>query len=63
MVPKKDNEDQAIGRSKGRSSTKINVTVDALGNPTGFVLTLGQACDLDGSDQLLPNITATTALA
>lgn len=44
-------------------STKINATVDALGNPTGFVLTPGQACDLDGSDQLLPDITADTVLA
>ena len=43
-------------------STKINATVDALGNPTGFVLTPGQACDLDGSDQLLPDITANTVL-
>lgn len=37
--------------------------MDALGNPTGFVLTPGQACDLDGSDQLLPDITADTVLA
>jgi len=39
-------------------STKINATVDALGNPTGFVLTPGQACDLDGADVLLPQIKA-----
>lgn len=44
-------------------STKINATVDALGNPTGFVLTPGQATDLDGSDELLPTITANTVLA
>lgn len=44
-------------------STKINATVDALGNPTGFVLTPGQAHDLDGSDELLPTITADTVLA
>lgn len=37
--------------------------MDALGNPTGFVLTPGQACDLDGSDELLPTITANTILA
>jgi len=35
-------------------STKINATVDALGNPIGFALTPGQACDLDGADILLP---------
>ncbi len=39
-------------------STKINATVDALGNPTGFALTPGQACDLDGADVLLPQIKA-----
>jgi transposase len=37
--------------------------VDALGNPLSFHLTPGQACDLDGSDQLLPNIVADTVLA
>jgi transposase len=44
-------------------STKINATTDALGNPTEFTLTPGQACDLDGSDELLPTITAMTVLA
>lgn len=44
-------------------STKINATVDALGNPTGFALTPGQACDLDGAEILLPLIEAHTVLA
>ena len=44
-------------------STKIHATVDALGNPLSFHLTPGQACDLDGADQLLPNIVADTVLA
>ena len=34
-------------------TTKIHATVDALGNPTGFHLTPGQAHDLDGADVLL----------
>jgi transposase len=34
-----------------------------LGNPTGFHLTGGQACDLDGSDVLLSQIAADTVLA
>ena len=37
-------------------STKIHATCDALGNPTGFHLTPGQACDLDGADVLLADI-------
>ncbi len=35
----------------------------ALGNPIDFILTPGQACDLEGSDALLPNITAGAVLA
>ena len=60
---KKDGEDQAIGRSKSGLSTKIHATVDALGNPTGFVLTPGQACDLEGADVLLPTLEAQAILA
>jgi transposase len=37
--------------------------VDALGNPVGFVLTGGQAHDLDGADQLLPAMAADTLIA
>lgn len=44
-------------------STKIHATTDALGNPLSFHLTPGQACDLDGSDLLLPKLTASTILA
>ena len=31
---------------------------DALGNPTGFALSPGQAHDLDGADALLPDLAA-----
>lgn len=44
-------------------STKIHATCDALGNPTGFHLTPGQACDLDGADILLGEIAADILLA
>ena len=44
-------------------STKIHATTDALGNPLSFHLSPGQACDLDGSDLLLPKLTAQTILA
>ena len=39
-------------------STKIHATVDALGNPTGFHLTPGQAHDLEGTDILLKDTRA-----
>lgn len=44
-------------------STKIHATVDALGNPTGFVLTAGQASDLEGADALLKDIDAQMVIA
>lgn len=44
-------------------STKIHATVDALGNPTGFALSAGQASELDGADELVPRIEAMTVIA
>jgi transposase len=44
-------------------STKIHAMVDALGNPIGFVLSPGQAHDLEGADALLPQMKADTLLA
>lgn len=44
-------------------TTKIHATCDALGNPTSFHLTPGQAHDLDGADALLPGIDADTIIA
>ena len=54
---------QALGRSQGGLSTKIHASTDALGNPTAFHLTPGQASDLDGADVLLPQIVSDTVLA
>ena len=56
-------QEQAIGRSRGGLSTKIHATVDALGNPTGFHLTPGQAHDLEGADVLLKDTEAAAVLA
>jgi transposase len=39
-------------------TTKIHATCDALGNPTGFHLTPGQAHDLEGADALVPDLLA-----
>jgi transposase len=58
-----DREQEAIGRSKGGLTTKIHATTDALGNPTGFHLTPGQAHDLVGADALLPGLEADALLA
>ena len=37
--------------------------MDALGNPTGFFLTGGQASDLAGADALLPGVAAAALIA
>lgn len=60
---KKNQGDQAVGRSKGGLSTKIHALVDALGNPTAFLLTSGEAHDLVGADSLLPELEAEMLLA
>jgi transposase len=44
-------------------STKIHALVDALGNPLAFLLTAGQAHDLEGADVLLPQMQADTLVA
>jgi transposase len=58
-----DRDQEAIGRSKGGLTTKIHATTDALGNPTGFHLTPGDAHDLVGADALLPGLEADALLA
>ena len=62
-VQKVRQKTECIGRSKGGLSTKIHATCDPLGNPTGFHLPPGQACDLDGADVLIDEIEANFLLA
>ena len=63
MPEQKKDRDQAIGRSKGGLSTKIHAICDALGNPTRFHLTGGEAHDLQGADVLLKDLEAGALLA
>jgi len=44
-IGKKGGPDNAIGRSRGGLSTKINAAVDQAGMPIGIVLSQGQASD------------------
>jgi transposase len=55
-----DRTAECIGRSNGGLTTKIHARGDALGNPTGFHLTPGQAHDLEGAAALLPDILETS---
>lgn len=54
---------QALSADADNEYAMIDATVDALGNPTGFTLTPGQASDLVGADALLPAIAAATVIA
>jgi transposase len=56
-------ETQAIGRSRGGLTTKIHARTDALGNPTGFLVTPGHVHDLAGADVLLTDIVAGAVIA
>lgn len=44
---------QALGRSRGGFSTKIHITVDALGNPLRLTLTGGERHDMTQADALI----------
>ena len=44
---------QALGRSRGGFGTKIDVNVDALGNPLRFKLTAGQRHDITPAEALI----------
>ncbi len=55
-VKKKNRQsDEALGRSRGGYSSKIHVTVDALGNPRRVMLTGGQVHDLMIASSLIEN--------
>lgn len=45
--------EQALGRSRGGFSTKLHVTVDALGNPLRLRLTAGQRHDIIRATDML----------
>jgi transposase len=59
----RNQDQQAIGRSRGGPTTKIHARVDALGNPTGFCLTAGQVHDLVGAELVLVDIETGAVIA
>ncbi len=46
-------QEQCLGRSRGGSSSKIHLLVDALGFPLQFILTGGERHDLSQAESLL----------
>ena len=63
-APKKGGQAaQALGRSRGGFSTKIHVSVDALGNPLRFILTGGQQHDITQAEGLIDGYAGEYVLA
>src|SRR6516162_3327963 len=61
--PKKDGDNQAIGRSRGGLTTKIHAVVDALGNPVALSLTAGQVHDVTQAEPLLEDLAPEAVIA
>ena len=60
---KKDEGDQALGRSRGGFSSKVHAACDALGNPLRFSLTGGQAGDAPKALGLIDGLKTKAVLA
>jgi transposase len=60
---KKGSEDQALGRSRGGLSTKIDLAVRGLGCPVRFALTAGQKGDAPQAAQLIEGLPAEVVMA
>ena len=52
-----------MGRSRGGFSTKIHVSVDALGNPLRFMLTGGQVHDITQAEALIADLSSENVIA
>jgi transposase len=62
-LPKKQQQEQAMGKSRGGLSTKIQAAVDALGNPVRLLLTAGQTAEYTQAEALIEGFEAGYVLA
>lgn len=60
---KKQQNDEAMGKSRGGLSTKIHAAVDALGNPVRLLLTAGQTSEYTQAEALIEGFVAGYVLA
>ena len=60
---KNSQKEEALGRSVGGFSCKINALVDALGNPLKFILCPGQEHDINAALPLIEGLSGITVLA
>ena len=62
-LKKKQQEQEAMGKSRGGLSTRIHVAVDALGNPVRLLITPGQQADIKQADALIAGFSADYVIA
>lgn len=60
---KKQQNEEAIGKSRGGLSTKIHAAVDAFGNPVRLLLTAGQTSEYTQAEALIEGFEAGYVLA
>ena len=60
---KKQQDNEAMGKSRGGLSTKIHAAVDALGNPVRFILTAGQHSEIKQANPLIEGFSANYVIA
>jgi transposase len=60
---KKQQNDEAMGKSRGGLSTQIHAAVDALGNPVRLLLTAGQTSEYTQAEALIEGFAAGDILA
>lgn len=59
----KQQNQEAMGKSRGGLSTKIHAAVDALGNPVRFILTAGQHSEIKQAEELIEGFPAYYVIA
>ena len=60
---KKQQNQEAMGKSRGGLSTKIHTAVDASGNPVRFILTAGQHSEIKQAEALIVGFPAYYVIA
>lgn len=63
VLQKKQQDNEAMGKSRGGLSTKIHAAVDALDNPVRFILTAGQHSEIKQANPLIAGFSADDVIA
>ena len=63
VLQEKQQDNEAMGKSRGGLSTKIHAAVDALDNPVRFILTAGQHSEIKQENPLIAGFSADDVIA